>query len=62
MNGSEGRGTVINALAFHQCGAGQIPGRGARMRVEFVGHVLYSAPRAFLLGYSSFVLSSKTNI
>jgi len=53
-------GAVVRALASHRCGPGSNPGTSA-MWVEFVvGSLLCS--QKFFSGYSSFPLSSKTNI
>ena len=52
-----GDGAVVRALASHQCGPGSTPGPGVIM---WVGSRLCS--ERFFSGYSSFPLSSKTNI
>ena len=52
---------MVSALASHQCGPRSIPALGVKMWVEFVvGSSPYS--ERFFSGYSSFPLSSKTNI
>ena len=53
-------GTVVRALAFHQCGLGSIPGSDVICGLSLL--VLYSAPRGFFPGYSGFPPSPKTNI
>ena len=54
-------GTVVRALASHQCGPGSTPGVDAIiMWVEFVVGSLLCSER-FFSGYSGFPLSSKTN-
>ena len=53
-------GTVVRALASHQCGLGSNPSVNTIMWVEFVVGSLPCSER-FFLGYSGFPLSSKTN-
>ena len=53
-------GAVVRALTSHQCGPGSVRGLGV-MWVEFVVGSLPCSER-FFSGYSSFLLSSKTNI
>ena len=59
-SGSKGHHSVVRALASHQFGPGSNPSVDS-MWVEFVGGSLRCSER-FFSGYSSFPLSSKTNI
>jgi len=52
---------VVRTLASHQCFPGLIPRPGVICGLSLL-MVLYSAPSGFFSGYSSFPLSSKTNI
>ena len=61
IEGSKG-GAVVGAIAFHQCGLGLNPLiYTIILWVEFVVGSLHCSER-FFSGYSSFLLSSKTNI
>ena len=57
--GSKG-GTVVRALASHQCGLGSNPGVAAPRGLSLL-LVLSLAPKGFFSGYSGFPLSLKTN-
>ena len=52
-------GTVVRALASHQCGPGSIPGLGVICGLSLVGSRPCS--ERFFSGYSGVPLSSKTN-
>ena len=54
-------GAVVRAITSHQCIPGSIPGPGVITWVEFVVGSLPCSERFFSV-YSSFPLSSKTNI
>ena len=54
-------GAVVRALTSHQCGPGSNPGVDAICGLSLL-LVLPLAPRGFSSWYSSFPLSSKTNI
>ena len=61
IEGSKG-GAAVGALTFHQCGLGLNPLiYTIILWVEFVVGSLHCSER-FFSGYSSFLLSSKTNI
>ena len=55
-----GDGTVVRALASHQCGLGSIPGLGVICGLSLL-LVLVPVPRVFS-GYSGFPPFTKTNI
>ena len=50
MKRGERGGTVVRALASHQCGSGSIPGLGVICGLS-LSLVLVPAPRAFTLGF-----------
>ena len=54
-------GTVVRALASHQCDPGSIPGPGVICGLSLL-LVLALAPRGFSPGTPVFSLSSKTDI